>query len=941
MDVIEEAHFLFLLLTQGIVVPVLAVLCAILGLLLAEVRRWARVLTARVSTLETRLAPGTPSSQPAAPPPAVARGDAPAPVGIVILLFVILFFDSFFLADEPVLTVAREILAYSLSRGILSWALVVAAVVLGLSLAEARRRASLLTARVGALETTLALETSSSAPPTATAGMEGALFQSEPQSPPVWPAWAPAVRSFLFGGNMLVRIGVVILFFGFAFFLGYAADQGWFPVEVRLSAAAAAGIALLAIGWHVRDLRREFGLALQGCGAGIVYLTVFAAVNFDVVPAELGLGVMLVLVAVTGILAVRQDASSLAVLSSLGGFLGPVLVTRDASHVALFSYYAVLDAGIAAMAWFRAWRALNLLGFVFTFLVGAWWGAAFYQPLHFATTQPFLALFFALFVAVPVLHAWRRPPRPAGFVDEILVFGVPLAAYTLQHRLASGFEYGPALSALAFCVFYAVVAGLIAGRGRESLRPLVESFVALSAVFGTLVVPLAVDGSWTAAAWALEGVALVWIGARWNRRLVLLSGLGLQFLAGCMAVVGQSSGALPVLDLGRPLVGLSGLVSAWCLRRPGVLNLDSRLVSAVALAWGAAWWFGAGVNEISRHLSSHVRDSAILGFLTISAGSFALLRTRLDWRGLAYPPLILLPAMVLLTADWLLRTPDLLAGWGALAWPAAFLAQYWVLWRCESEWSAAGRWYHCGTLWLGVFLVWREAVWVAGQVAADGTAWSFAVGALVPTYSLWALMTLRTLPPWPVERFREIYLGIGQLPLVLAAAGWVLAASFHRGDPHPLPYVPLLNPVDLVQVFSLGVLLQWSLADAGRRSIAARCLFGFVVLNGVLARTAHHLFGVRFEAVALLSSGVFLTLLSVAWTTTALVVMVAATRTRRRPAWWVGAALLTVTVIKLFVFDLADTGTLTRIVSFMVVGGLIVVLGYVSPLPPEDAEAND
>ena len=168
----------------------------------------------------------------------------------------------------------------------------------------------------------------------------------------------------------------------------------------------------------MRDLRREFGLALQGCGAGIVYLTVFAAVNFDVVPAELGLGGMLVLVAATGILAAGQDASSLAVLSSLGGFLGPVLVTRDASHVALFSYYAVLDAGIVAMAWFRAWRALNLLGFVFTFLVGAWWGAAFYQPLHFATTQPFLALFFALFVAVPVLHAWRRPPRPAGIGDR-------------------------------------------------------------------------------------------------------------------------------------------------------------------------------------------------------------------------------------------------------------------------------------------------------------------------------------------------------------------------------------------------------------------------------------------------------------------------------------------------------------------------------------------
>ena len=828
-------------------------------------------------------------------------------------------------------------------------ALVVAALNLGRLLAKARRRISLLTARVGTLETRLTLDMSSSAPPAsappsspaATAGMEGTLFRSGPESHPVWPASDLALRSFLFGGNTLVRIGAVILFFGFAFFLDYAADQGWFPVEFRLSAAVAVGIALLAIGWRVRDLRREFGLALQGCGAGIVYLTVFAAVNFDVIAAGVGLGIMLVLVAVTGVLAARQDAPSLAILSSLGGFLGPVLVTRDAGHVALFSYYAVLDVGIATLAWFKTWRALNLLGFMFTFLVGAWWGTAFYQPRYFATTQPFLVLFFALFFAVPVLHAWRRPPRLAGFVDGTLVFGVPLAAFALQHRLASGFEYGPALSALAFCVFYALAAGVIGGRGRESLRPLVESFVALSIVFATLVVPLAVDGSWTAAAWALEGAALVWVGARQNRRLVLLSGLGLQFLAGCVAVGGQSSGASPVLDLGRPLVGLAGLVSAWCLRRPGVLNLNSRLVSAVVLAWGAAWWFGAGVNEISRHLSSLVRDSAILGFLAISAGSFALIRTRLDWRGLAYPPLILLPAMVLLTADWLFSTPHMLTGWGALAWPAAFLVQYGVLWRCESAWPAAARWYHCGTLWLGVILVWREAVWVGGQIGRDGSAWPFAMGALVPTYFLWVLMTFRTHLPWPVERFREIYLGFGQFPLVIGAVVWVLAAGFHRGDPHPLPYVPLLNPVEFVQVFSLGVLLRWYLAAAGRRSIETSCVFGFVVLNGVLARTAHHVFGVPFEADALLSSGVFHTLLSIAWTTTALVVMVTATRTRRRPEWALGAALLAVTVIKLFLFDLAATGTLTRIVSFIVMGGLIVVIGYVSPLPPKDAEASD
>ena len=320
------------------------------------------------------------------------------------------------------------------------------------------------------------------------------------------PAWIDAARSWLFGGNTVVRVGVVILFFGVAFFLNYAADQGWLPIGLRLSGAAAAGLGLLAVGWNLRDVRREYALTLQGCGAGIVYLTAFAAVNvYDLVGVGVGLGLMVGLVVLGALLAVTQDARSLAILASLGEFLGPVLVSRDASHVALFAYYAALDAGIVAVAWFRAWRLLNLLGFVFTFLVGTMWGFEFYQPQYFATTQPFLALFFVFFVAVPVLFARRQPPRLTEYVDGTLVFGAPLAAFALQHRLAGGFEYGPAYSAFAFCLFYAVVAVAIRWRERDAMRLLVESFAALSVVFGTLMVPLAVDGRWTSAAWALEG----------------------------------------------------------------------------------------------------------------------------------------------------------------------------------------------------------------------------------------------------------------------------------------------------------------------------------------------------------------------------------------------------------------------------------------------------
>jgi uncharacterized membrane protein len=59
-----------------------------------------------------------------------------------------------------------------------------------------------------------------------------------------------------------------------------------------------------------------------------------------------------------------------------------------------------------------------------------------------------------------------------------------------------------------------------------------------------------------------------------------------------------------------------------------------------------------------------------------------------------------------------------------------------------------------------------------------------------------------------------------------------------------------------------------------------------------------------------------------------------------RMFWVAGAALLTVVVGKLFVVDLANTGTVARIVSFLGVGVLLLVIGYAAPVPPGVIEAE-
>ncbi|HTL25525.1 MAG TPA: DUF2339 domain-containing protein, partial [Burkholderiales bacterium] len=364
--------------------------------------------------------------------------------------------------------------------------------------------------------------------PATSAATAGITPAPEPAAPPAEPNF---ILKWFTGGNTLVRVGIVILFIGVAFLIRYASEHVDVPIEMRLAGVAIGAIVLLVLGWRLREREGGYGLVLQGGGIGVLYLVVFGALKiWKLLPAELAFVLLVAIALASAILAVAQDSRSLAVAGVTGGFLAPILAsTGGGSHVMLFSFYLVLDLGVLVIAWYKAWRALNLLAFAFTFGIGAIWGAEGYRPEHFTTTEPFLVAFFVLYVAIAVLYALRRAPSLKDPVDNVLVFGNPLVAAGLQMGMVRNIEYGAAWSAVALGAFYCVLAWQLWRRQRETLQLLVECFLALGVAFATLAIPLAFDGRWTAASWALEGAAALWVGTRQNRRLPRWLGIALQF----------------------------------------------------------------------------------------------------------------------------------------------------------------------------------------------------------------------------------------------------------------------------------------------------------------------------------------------------------------------------------------------------------------------------
>ncbi len=849
---------------------------------------------------------------------------------------------------------------------------------------NATDRVALLEARVASLEARLAKldgVTSPAAappesPPVPVAEPEPVVAPEpsiRPEPPPPPPPREPAkpnpMVGWFTGGNAIVRVGIVVLFIGLAFLARYSIEQGLVPPELRVAGIGIAGIVLLFLGWRLLESRPGYALSLQGAGVGVLYLTVFGALRlYNLIPPEAAFPLLVLIAALATWLAIRQDSAVLAGFGAAGGFVAPVLAsTGRGDHVMLFGYFTVLNAAVLGTAWFKSWRSLNLVGFAFTFVIGLLWGARYYRPEHFATVEPFLVIFFLMYVAIVVLFARRAAPTQAGrMVDGTIVFGVPLVGFGMQSALLRGTEMALATSAIVLAAFYLVLAWLLHRRADESYRMLVRAFLALGVVFITVAIPLAFDARWTSAAWAVEGAAVLWMGVRQGRWVPQAFGTLVQLAGGFtfwLAVPGipRERIFLNGMFLGVCMLAAAGLFSHRALR---LSDPAPRLawLRPVFFAWALVWWVMGVGEDLWDFLPNAPAQNGFIAIMAATMLAFARLHLGGKWREAAWPSAVWMPAMYFLFALSLLEMRHPFAHLGWVVWIFAFAAHWFARHSIEDGTTEARGYavfHHAGALVLAAVLGGVELRWWAIDSGLAHTAWSAASWVVVPCLALLAVSSRGLESRWPLAAHPRAYRLHGGLVLAAMAFLWILAVNAARPGPGtPLPYMPLLNAIDHAHLLAaLATLSWWRALDnwgqtpvspipsmarpewlQGRTAAALAGTAAFVWANGVLLRSLHHWAGVPYDLDSWLRSFVVQASISIFWSVLALGLMVYATRKSQRVLWMIGAALMAVVVVKLALVDFARLGGLERVASFIGVGGLMLVIGYFSPVPPRRKE---
>ena len=228
----------------------------------------------------------------------------------------------------------------------------------------------------GAAELQQHMEAATPLQPSSGSLPRGPAASPTPAPLPRWPA-SPLSSEQWIGQRALLAIGVIALILAAGYLLRLSFDRGWISPVMRCIGGAISGSIVGAIGWRLHPRYRTYGAALIGCGAAIIYLSVWAAARlYGVLPPTTGIvGLALVSVALA-MIAYAIDIEALGTTAALGAFFAPLLLGRNyADADLLLLYLACMAAGLGFVAARRHWQ-LTMFVVALSFFGVAYAGAA-------------------------------------------------------------------------------------------------------------------------------------------------------------------------------------------------------------------------------------------------------------------------------------------------------------------------------------------------------------------------------------------------------------------------------------------------------------------------------------------------------------------------------------------------------------------------------------
>ncbi|NNL92221.1 MAG: DUF2339 domain-containing protein [Saprospiraceae bacterium] len=317
------------------------------------------------------------------------------------------------------------------------------------------------------------------------------------------------------GENLINKVGILITIIGIGIGAKYSIENNLVSPLTRIVLGYLSGILLVATGVKLLANYKNYASVLIAGGLAVFYFITFFAYSFyDLIPQTLAFGLMFLFTIFSVFAALKLDKQIIAHIGLVGAYGIPFLLSDETGNITfLFSYIAIINIGILAIAVYKYWRYSFYIAFALTWLIYNTWYYEQTNDLDVNFTIGFAFLFFIIFYITFIVNKIRRDSI-FDIIDIGMILLNAFVFYGIGYLTLIEGEYSKEAVTL-FTLFNAVIHfafTIFLYKRKLAENKIFYLLSGLVLVFLTISVPIYFDGNWVTSIWIFEALLLFWIG---------------------------------------------------------------------------------------------------------------------------------------------------------------------------------------------------------------------------------------------------------------------------------------------------------------------------------------------------------------------------------------------------------------------------------------------
>ncbi len=201
------------------------------------------------------------------------------------------------------------------------------------------------------------------------------------------------------GENLISKIGIAITIIGVGIGVRYSIEHELISPLTRILLGYVFGLSLMGLGIKLKNSYTNYSAILVGGSMAILYFITYAGYSFYALfPQYLAFIFMFLFTVFTVVAALSYNKEVIALTGLVGAYAVPFLLSDESGNVfILFSYMTIINGGILVIAFKKYWKTLFYSAAGLSWLIYGSWYTTSYDPIRHFSSA---LLFLVVFFSI-------------------------------------------------------------------------------------------------------------------------------------------------------------------------------------------------------------------------------------------------------------------------------------------------------------------------------------------------------------------------------------------------------------------------------------------------------------------------------------------------------------------------------------------------------------